>query len=373
MKRISITNITDLDVEGLESGANDSSKKFKYNANNTQKWLLPHSNFRSYWDMFIFVLIWYNSVVTPIRIFIIQAKKTPQGLVWVDFFCDIIFVVDTIMRFFLPITDVNTDQVITDRKTIRKKYLGSMYFYADTLACVPILKFLISPFLSVDAYNTMTTVFNVLRLSRVLHFPSQINMLKQILLRKGPVNNSVFRMGVILFFYILSISVFGCVYFGLSTLTLSDTCPSSDKFDEVIATAETWMAKDEVITNVMNTVICNNDTDIECNDCPQNLFFSRSAYFLMQTLFTTGYGDAVAPSKSQIEMVLACIFMIFGVFFYGLTIANMSSVLSNLDVVKMKHRHEMDVNTRWLSSRSVPKILKDQVDSFFSCLSRKQF
>ncbi len=45
---------------------------------------LPDSYVRLAWDGFIFLVIWYNSVITPIRIFIMYGDKTPQVLISLD-------------------------------------------------------------------------------------------------------------------------------------------------------------------------------------------------------------------------------------------------------------------------------------------------
>ena len=279
------------DAVGTKKAPSSSSfsKYHRSVAKRVCHWFLPNSRVRLTWDVFIFVVIWYNSLVTPIRIFIMSGDSTPQSLVYADVVFDFIFVM---------------------------------------------------------------TYFNVLRMIRILHLPSQFQELKRFRMQKGPVNESVFRMWIILFFTLLGMCILGCVYFGLSVTSASvdDVCPAPEEFVEDILSAEMWVAGDFVITDVMDPRVCGlegngNDGDVAvkpCNDCPQSLFFVRSIYFLMQTLFTIGYGDTVVPSKSAVEMALACIFMVIGVFGYGLIIANMTSVLANLDVVSM---HSV---TRWM-------------------------
>jgi len=187
-----------------------------------------------------------------------------------------------------------------------------------------------------------------------------------------PVNEPVFRMGVILFFTQLLMCILGCLYFGWATSHVDDMCPDQTRFHDEILGEEMWIAEDYVITDVMNVEICGNVSDIECDSCPQSLFFVRSVYFLMQTLFTIGYGDPVVPSHSQVEIALGCVFVVFGVFGYGLIIANMTSVLSNLDVVNMRFRHEMDRVNRWMLFRSVPSQLREQIEMFYTHLLRIQ-
>lgn len=335
---------------------------------------LPDSYVRLAWDGFIFLVIWYNSVITPIRIFIMSGDKTPQVLISLDVVFDFIFVADTILRFYRPYVDENTGQVVMDRHLISMKYRVSPTFFINAVACIPIIKLPISPLLSADQQIATLTYFNVLRMIRVLHLPGQFQELKRFRERKEPVNEPVFRMYVILFFMLLFMCECGCLYFGLSTLlVVDDICPPPEDFAEEILGEEMWVARDPIITNVMDSSVCDAEPSIKCDDCPQTMFFTRSIYFLMQTIFTIGYGDTVVPSKSSVEMALACAFMIFGVFAYALTIANMTSVLANLDVVNMQFRHEMDTISRWLTFRSVPAQLRQRVNTYFSYLSRSQY
>lgn len=335
--------------------------------------LLPDSKPRVAWDVFIFAVIWYNSVVTPIRIFIMSGAKTPQILVSLDVVFDFIFVADTLLRFYLPYVDENTGQIVVDPYLIKIKYRESWAFWINSVACVPIVKLPLQPFLTAGQQAALLTYFNVLRMVRVLHLPGQFYQLKKLRERKAPVNEAVFRMCFILFFMLLFMFESGSLYFGLSTLTVvEDICPPPLEFEETILGREMWVAQDSVITDVMDTRVCRADVELDCNECPQTLFFTRSVYYLMQTIFTIGYGDSVVPSKSSVEMVLACAFMICGVFAYAMTIANMTSVLANLDVVNMEFRHEMDTISHWMTLRSVPTQLKQRVAMYFSYLSRSQ-
>ena len=333
--------------------------------------LMPNSKIRLSWDVFIFMAILYNSLVTPIRLFIIPSGRTPIVLINADVVFDFIFVIDTLLHFYRPYIDEDTGQSVDNTKQIAAKYRGSISFYINIIACIPILKAPLSIFLNEDEQNSLSTYSNILRMIRILHFSSQFRELKRYQAQKGPVNEPIFRMWIILFFTFLLMSIFGCVYFGVATLRVDNICPDSKNFASVFDSAEMWVADDHVITNVMDPSTC---PIVEyCNPCPQMLFFFRSIYFLMQTLFTIGYGDTVVPSRSTAEVIMACIFVIFGVFGYGLIIANMTSVLSNLDVVNMRFRHEMDNLSKWLKVRCAPETLKAYVQMHFTYLTRSQY
>ena len=335
--------------------------------------LMPNSRIRLSWELFIFVVIWYNSVMTPIRLFIMTGDRTPSILVSADIALDVIFVFDTALHFFRPYVDKDTGRTITNLKQIQRKYIRSFAFKMNLIVCLPVLKTPLAPFLNPESNVALSTNFNILRMIRIYQFPAQFQELKAFLEMKEPVNEPVFRMGIILFFTQLLMCIFGSFYFGWSSSTVGDICPGPDSFTELVLGSEIWIAKDGVITDVMDPEVCSVlGQENECDDCPQILFFLRSVYFLMQTLFTIGYGDSVVPSRSTIEISMACVFMLFGVFGYGLIIANMTSVLSNIDVVRMRFRHEMDNVNKWLTFRSVPDSLRERVEMFFTYLEKSQ-
>ena len=336
---------------------------------------MPYSSTRICWDVIIFMSIWYNSVVSPLRLFIMTSRHTPSDIVNADIAFDIIFVIDTLVHFYLPYVDEDTGQVVTDKSLIRKKYYESSRFRINAITCIPILKFFLSALNDNSRYDEVIYIFClVIRMLRTVHFSSQFKELKMVLSMKNQVNDSVFRLCVILFFTLLMMTMFGSLYFGISTININDICPEHADFKEKFLGADNWVSKDYVITDVMDKRVCEDyKYDVSCNECPQVLFFSRSLYFLMQTLFTIGYGDSVTPSTSQSEMVLACIFLLFGVFLYGLIIANMTSVLSNLDVVGMRFRKEKDDVLSWLSLNSFPEALKQRINMFYGYIYRKQY
>ena len=50
---------------------------------------------------------------------------------------------------------------------------------------------------------------------------------------------------------------------------------------------------------------------------------------MLQTITTVGYGEM--PITTETELYFALILMIFGVSFYSYTLANLSSIFSNID------------------------------------------
>ena len=114
--------MVDKDEDSNRSSSNPPSNGINSSNNIADKIaqrFLPDSYIRLAWDGFIFVVIWYNSVITPIRIFIMSGGTTPQALISLDVFFDFIFVTDTILRFYRPYVDDNTSQIVMDPQLIR--------------------------------------------------------------------------------------------------------------------------------------------------------------------------------------------------------------------------------------------------------------
>ena len=338
------------------------------------QWLMPLSRFRIAWELIMFVATWYNAIVSPLRLFIMTHRHTPDTIVNADIAFDLLFLMDTFGNFFFPVIDDDTGEVIVDLTAIRRKYFGSWKFYVNFITCLPIIKLALLGTSHSSDVDIINSFIIALRMVRIVHFKSQFRELKLFLSSSGPLNDSFFRMIAILFITLLMMSVFGCVYFGLSLLKLSDVCPSQNQFASAFLDSNTWLAQDIIITNVMNPDVCESDQfSIHCNECPQLLFFVRSIYFLTQTLFTIGYGDSVSPTKSFAEMTTTCVFLLFGVFIYSLIIANMTSVLANFDVVDMRYRKEKDYFTKWMDTEGLSDQIKQQVHLFFSYNYRKQY
>lgn len=148
-------------------------------ATKVSTWLLPNSPIRLSWDIFIFTAICYTSLVTPVRMFIMSGDSTPSSLIHVDVAFDFVFAIDTILHFYRPYVDTNTGETVADLRAMREKYLRSATFYINAIACIPLLKAPLSSVLRRQVLENVTIYFNVLRMVRILHLPSQFQELKR--------------------------------------------------------------------------------------------------------------------------------------------------------------------------------------------------
>ena len=158
------------------------------------------------------------------------------------------------------------------------------------------------------------------------------------MLRNGTVSR------VVLIFVLTSIhaSALACVWFLISCPHAHD-CP----------TANAWVAEDEVL----NT---------------HSLFsrYIRSLHFVMQTLFTVGYGD-VAPSTNG-EIVFTLFLILNGSLFYGFLISAITSLISNKDITTKLFRADIATLRQFLLLRAIPPELTARIDGLFHFLFNRQ-
>ena len=74
MKKFKLLDQSDTDNDN----DNESSEEKTPITNRIAKLFLPDSKVRIIFDIFIFLVIWYNSVITPIRIFIMSGDSTNE-------------------------------------------------------------------------------------------------------------------------------------------------------------------------------------------------------------------------------------------------------------------------------------------------------
>ena len=96
-----------------------------------------------------------------------------------------------------------------------------------------------------------------------------------------------------------------------------------------------------------------------------------SLYFAVQTLFTVGYGD-LAPSEGTSQIWVACVAALLGAYLYALIIANMTSVLINMDVTYTRYKNKVDELHDYMGKRTVPADLQHRIMMYFRYIYDRQ-
>jgi len=247
------------------------------------------------------------------------------------------------------------------------------------------------------------TLLQLPRMLRILLFMPQFTTLKNFFAkhRQKQVNESMYRMGIIFFFIILGNTFLACFYYSIGFVGEDDhTCDDVTwiRGDPLLFPTEEYCAqRATLISNstlsppnyTLPLSLCEDPTNSTtlspsleallspfytpaCGSNQTYGRFIRALYFMLQTLFTIGYGDNVIPVNTT-ERMFACVFMMVGTFIYGLVIANMTSVLANSDVLQMRFRQEMDGMNAYMDMRDVPEGLRQRIKIYFDYVFIKQY
>jgi CRP-like cAMP-binding protein len=90
--------------------------------------------------------------------------------------------------------------------------------------------------------------------------------------------------------------------------------------------------------------------------------YARALHFVVQTLFTIGYGD-VRPTNTS-EACMALFIILNGSLFYAFLISSLTSLLSNRDATTKLHRAESNSVLNYFRSRGVASELLEQLQSY---------
>ncbi len=100
--------------------------------------------------------------------------------------------------------------------------------------------------------------------------------------------------------------------------------------------------------------------------------YIRAFYWVTTTIATIGYGDYTPDHNKNIQIVYTIVVELFGVGMFSYIIANVSSLISNLDVARSAHQRRLDEINAYLRAQRIPADLQDRVRDYYSYLWVKQ-
>jgi voltage-gated potassium channel len=100
--------------------------------------------------------------------------------------------------------------------------------------------------------------------------------------------------------------------------------------------------------------------------------YLRAIYWVITTIATIGYGDITPNHSSNIQIGYTIIVELFGVGMFSYIIANVSSLISNLDIAKTNYQRRLDEVNAFLRAQRIPSNLQDRVRDYYSYLWAQQ-
>lgn len=100
--------------------------------------------------------------------------------------------------------------------------------------------------------------------------------------------------------------------------------------------------------------------------------YLRALYWATTTISTIGYGDYTPDHNSNNQIAYTILIQLFGVGMFSYVIANVSSLMSNLDVAKTAYRRRLDEINAFLYAQKIPSDLQNRVRDYYSYLWEQQ-
>ncbi len=91
--------------------------------------------------------------------------------------------------------------------------------------------------------------------------------------------------------------------------------------------------------------------------------YLRSLYWCISTITTIGYGDITPANNAQV--IYAIVVMIFGVGMYGYVIANISTIIGNLQPARTRYLANMEKLGAFMRSREIPAAMQRRIRDYY--------
>lgn len=100
--------------------------------------------------------------------------------------------------------------------------------------------------------------------------------------------------------------------------------------------------------------------------------YLRSVYWVTTTIATIGYGDYYPNHESNLQILYTIVVQLFGVGMYTFVIANVSSLVANLDVARAAYQRHLEEVNSYLKAQKIPPELQERVRDYYSYLWEQQ-
>ncbi len=267
------------------------------------------SDFIFGWDIWLSVLATYLAIEVPFQLVV---RHQPAGIfLFLNVLTSCVFIVDIVLRFRQP--PPHHMHAGHSRQTIALNYMKSWFIF-DLLAAIPFEFF----FNSVGHFGIalLLCAFRLLKILRVMSFQSTWEF-------KIKLNHGVVRL--IFFFYFLALFMHWLAL-GWMRITLMD-----------------------IHSNTLHVYIL-------------------ALYWCTSTVTTIGYGDMIPNKNRTIEVAFTIFAQLTGAGSFGYIIANIATLLTNIDIVKTRHHERVDRVDNYMKSKKMPKDLMDRVHHYYHYL-----
>jgi len=296
----------------------------------------PESTFAINWSAFLSLLIFYATIMIPLRIAFEIGRDTHAAVVWFDLCVDFLFCCDIFIQTRLAYRiSSNVEEYEFSLSRIRSRYLKT-WFLVDLIAAFPFDLLLILRASSGDNI-IVTKLLKTLRLARVAKLV-KLSKIKH--LRK--------RMEDQLLFFSINPGVRRMLETLLLVFVISHMTACTWYFTAVSSSPNSWvdvfMPEEKMENNIWSLYVA-------------------SMYWSVSTLTSVGFGDF--EPQNNLERSFATITCWAGATVFGYVIGQMSSMVADLNQASFQFHRKMDSINSYLKYRKVPFDLQKRIRKFF--------
>ncbi len=100
--------------------------------------------------------------------------------------------------------------------------------------------------------------------------------------------------------------------------------------------------------------------------------YIRALYWVITTISTIGYGDYFPDHESNAQLLYTIVLQLFGVAMFSYVIANVSSMVTNLDVARSMHQKKVEEINAFMRSQRIPAGMQERVRDYYSYVWSQQ-
>uniref|UniRef100_A0A8C1Y911 Cyclic nucleotide-gated potassium channel n=1 Tax=Cyprinus carpio TaxID=7962 RepID=A0A8C1Y911_CYPCA len=281
------------------------------------------------WNAFISIICLASVTLSLYELFF---NSTVTGIIFTRYFLDLIFIFNIISRFYIGYETHGV--VITDPKKVRKKYLRT-WFLLDLLSVLPLETITVAfskfKFMQYSYANRCLRVFRLFGIISMFSKEPDTNKL----------HLTAFKVFSIM---VLCIQASACLWFHQVCYAAYAGhvryCPKAENWLQLLP---------EFSTN--STGI----TDME--------FYATSLYWSTITLCSIGYGDIHATNLE--EATVASFVMVLGLLSFGISMSNMSSVITNMVTQRGRFYHRVDAILNYMRQMGLSEEIQEWVHKHY--------
>ena len=283
----------------------------------------PSGRYRTYWELFIFMMALLCAIFFPIQIGF-NLQESANLTFYLDYLLDGIFFVDVMVNFNTAFLDKSTNLFVYDHKKIAARYLR-LWFWIDIVSCVPIGS---SSYGFIGA-SRLLRLLKLVKLVKLLRLKS----INEKLIENLHIKPSLIALVTFIVEVLFLAHLFACVW---SYISLGDR-----NYTIFPSSSRTWL------------------TEFDFQGTPLVDRYVASLYYVLVTMLTVGYGD-IHPTN-QSERTFGVMLMITGSLVFGALVSKVGSVQGKFNPEEEAFKDSMNDLQLFLEERDFPSTLKRSV------------